>query len=191
MKSVDIRAVAVRSGVGRPSSAELLYPRVVEMFRDEDESVRAAAFLVAARMKSAALAPALEQLAFDMPDMAPVILYAMMAGNAELSPAMQAMLKRMPAEKVNVLVRQEDQWENMLTASDPNDTAKLVIRRLLEHPDPEVKSILAVMEAGRLDEDSSPEAWRFVLDRLKDSSVPLETKEKMVSAMSLTCGEIS
>lgn len=186
----EIRAAAVRSGVVRPSSAELLYPRVVEMFRDEDESVRAAAFLVAARMKSAALAPALEQLAFDMPDMVPVILYAMMAGNAELSPAMQAMLKRMPAEKVNVLVRQEDQWDNMLTASDPNNTAKLVIQCLLEHPDPEVKSILAVMEADRLDEDSSPEAWRFVLDRLKDSSVPLKTKEKMISTMSLSYGEI-
>ncbi|MCD8062234.1 MAG: hypothetical protein LUE13_07865 [Akkermansiaceae bacterium] len=189
-KMGEIRAAAVRNGVVQPSSAELLYPRVVEMFRDEDESVRAAAFLVAARMQSPALAPALEQLAFDMPDMAPVILYAMMAGNAELSPAMQAMIKRMPTEKVNVLVRQEDQWDNMLTASDPNDTAKLVIRCLLEHPDPEVKSILAVMEADLLDEDSSPEAWRFVLDRLKDSSVPLETKEKMVSAMSLSYGEI-
>ena len=32
----EIRAAAVRSGVVRPSSAELLYPRVVEMFRDED-----------------------------------------------------------------------------------------------------------------------------------------------------------
>lgn len=186
----EIRSAAIKNGVVQPSPAELLYPCVVEMFRDEDESVRAAAFLAAARMKSPALAPALEQLAFDMPDMVPVILYAMMAGNAELSPAMQAMIKRMPTEKVNVLVRQEDQWDNMLTASDPNNTAKLVIQCLLEHPDPEVKSILAVMEADRLDEDSSPEAWRFVLDRLKDSSVPLKTKEKMISAMSLPYGEI-
>lgn len=185
-----IRAAAVKSGVVQPSSAELLYPRMVEMFRDEDESVCVAAFLAAARMKNPAPAPVLEQLAFDMPDMVPVILYAMMAGELELSPAMQALIRRMPAEKVNILVHQEKQWDSMLTASSPNRTARLVIQRLLEHPDPEVRNILAVLEADTLSEDSSPEIWKFVLDYLKDDSVPLKTKEKMISSMSFSYGAI-
>lgn len=186
----EIRAAAIKSGAVKPSPQEALYPRVLEMFRDEDESVRVAAFRVAAGMESSSLAPALEQLAFDMPDMAPVILYALMAGKAELSPAMQAMIKRMPPEKVAVMVRQESHWKSMLTASEPNDTAKVVLRCLLKHPDPEVKNILAVMEADRLDEDSPEESWRFVLDMLKDPAVPLKTKENMIGQMSLTYGEV-
>lgn len=186
----EIRLAAVRSGAIKAEPQELLYPRVLEMFRDEDESVRSAAFLVAAGMESPDLAPALEQMAFEMPDMAPVILYALMAGKAQLSPAMQAMIKRMPAEKVAVMIRQESHWKSVLTDSSPNDTAALVRKCLQEHADPEVKSILAVMEANRLDEDSSPESWKLVLDTLRDPSVSLKTKENMISVISFSYGEI-
>lgn len=187
-----VQEASIKSGKLQPVPGESLYPRVLEMLRDEDESVRIAAFRVVAVLKNKDMAPTLEQLAFEMPEMVPVVLYALMANDSSLSPAMQALIKRLPSEKVTVLLKQESSssWTRVLTKSQPNDTAKLVLQCLMDHQDPEVKNILAVAMAGPLNLDSPQANWELVLNTLENPAVPLKTKATMIDAMSLRYGDI-
>lgn len=187
-----LKQTALKTGIMQVSPDDELYQRLLEMLKDDDASVRMSAFRVVASLGSVkTLEPVLERLLFEMPDMAPIVLYAMMANQVNLSPAVQELVKRLPAEKVTVLIRQEEKWENVMTASEPNATARLVLNCLQANPSPDVQMMLAEMQAARLVETTPATVWENVLSSLENPSLPLAVKERMLDRLSLSYGDLN
>lgn len=165
-----------------PELGDKVTQRIRELLHDEDDSVRFSAFCAAAKIPMEGKSALFEEIAFKNPEYMPQVLYVLMASEAQLSTAMQELIRRLPEDQVSRLLRQERELPNMLTSSKPNKTASLVKKNLLANKNPNSAFQLALLVANSLNFETTPEEWEILLNALSSEKISPELKKQLVSA---------
>lgn len=166
-----------------PELGDKVVQRIMELLHDEDDSVRFSAFCVAAKIPMEGKSALFEEIAFKNPEYMPQVLYVLMASEAQLSTAMQELIRRLPEDQVSRLLRQERELPNMLTSSKPNKTASIVKKNLLANKNPNSVFQIALLIANDLNLETTPEEWELLLNTLTREDLSPELKKKLVSSL--------